>query len=150
MRGKQPVLILGVGNLLRSDDGFGVHVVRELESEGGIPGAKIVDAGVAVMDMLPLVEQARRVIVVDAVSGNREPGTIYSFTAKRIGESTPFFSVHSVGLLQAIFLFHKDAEIPSIEVVGVEPACLDYGLELSPQAQKALPSVAAILRQMAA
>ena len=66
-------VILGVGNLLMSDDGVGIHAVRELLRDPPA-GARIVESGTDFLSALPILESARRVLVLDAVRGKGAPG----------------------------------------------------------------------------
>jgi len=61
-----PVLILAVGNLLMGDEGVGVHILRSLENEPPVPGARLLDGGVAGIDLLEDIQRARAVIMIDA------------------------------------------------------------------------------------
>jgi hydrogenase maturation protease len=68
--------ILGVGNLLMSDDGVGIHAVRELGTDPP-GGALVADVGTDYLSALPYLERARLVLVLDAVQGRAAPGTIH-------------------------------------------------------------------------
>ncbi len=77
-----PMLVLGVGNVLLRDDGVGVHVIRELldrVERGAVilpEGTSIVDGGTVGLGLLPLVSRARAIVLVDAVDRDLPPGTI--------------------------------------------------------------------------
>ena len=71
------VTLIGLGNLLMRDEGVGVHAVRALEEQYGLPpGLEIVDGGTSGLDLLPYIEGRDRVLVVDAVNFGKEPGYI--------------------------------------------------------------------------
>jgi hydrogenase maturation protease len=142
-------LIAGVGNVLLSDDGVGVHAVRELMKEP-IPGVVLADIGTAVLHGLSFLETAGRVLVVDAAQGGQAPGTIYLFDADAAPVPGPFASMHAMGLLEAMRLLPPGLPRPAVTVLGVEPASLAYGLELSAPVQAALPRVVALARETVA
>lgn len=139
-------LILGIGNLLRSDDGVGVHAIQALRQLPP-PGAWLVDAGTAVLHALAFVEKAARVLVIDALQGGQPPGTIYTLDLAQTQPTDWRFSVHSLGLREALRVLAPGKLPPPIAVIGVEPLTLDYGLKLSAPVHAALPQVLALARQ---
>ncbi len=139
------VLIAGVGNLLMRDDGVGVHAVRELQRNPP-PGVSILDAGTAVLSALPFFENARRVLVIDAVRAGGRPGSIYLFNSREADAGTQPVSLHSVGPLEAVRRLGSGAA-PDITVLGVEPEIVDYGTELSAAVQAALAGVVETARR---
>ena len=139
------ILIAGVGNELLTDDGIGVHAIRELEREP-IPGVATVAIGTDVLRGLPYLESAARVLLIDAARGGQPPGTIYLFDTRAAGSGSPMHSLHSMGLREALRVLSPHCPPPPIAVLGVEPASLDYGMTLSPLVQAALPRVVARAR----
>lgn len=139
-------LILGIGNLLRSDDGVGVHAIQALRQQPP-PGACLVDAGTAVLHALAFVEKAARVLMIDALQGGQPPGTIYTLDLAQTQPVDWRFSVHSLGLREALRVLAPGKLPPPMAVIGVEPLHLGYGLELSAPVQAALPQVLALAHQ---
>ena len=80
-------LVLGVGNLLMSDDGVGVHAVQRLEKRTLPPGVEVLDGGTCGLDLLQFFEGVERLIVLDAANLGREPGAIVRLE----GEDVPAF-----------------------------------------------------------
>ena len=70
-------LILGLGNLLLSDEGVGVHVARALAERELPPGVSVVEAGTAFLDVLSDIEKADRILLIDAMEGGGAPGSVY-------------------------------------------------------------------------
>jgi hydrogenase maturation protease len=147
--GKSGNFILGVGNVLRSDDGVGVHAVWGLQAER-LNHIEIVDIGTAMLHGLHFLESAERVLVIDAVRGGKAPGTIYLFEPGAATTQSAVMSVHSMGLLQAARLLPPGKAIPSFTVLGVEPASLEYGMELTPAVQQVLPKVISMAKEIVA
>lgn len=141
------LLVAGVGNVLLSDDGVGVHAVRELMKEP-MAGVVLADIGTAVLHGLSFLETAGRVLVIDAAQGGQAPGTIYLFDADAAPVPGPFASMHAMGLLEALRLLPPGLPRPAVTVLGVEPESLAYGLELSPAVLAALPRVVASAREI--
>jgi hydrogenase maturation protease len=149
MSGSSPILIVGVGNALLSDDGVGVHAVRELQREP-LPGVTTVEVGTAILHGLSFLESAARVLVIDAAHGGQSPGTIYLFDAGDPPARHPGSSLHALGLREAARLLLPKGSAPAITVLGVEPSSLDYGAELSTPVKRALPRVVALARETVA
>ena len=142
-----PFLILGVGNLLRSDDGVGIHAVREL-ARHPIAGVEVVDAGTDFLSALPYLEAARRVLILDAVQGRGAPGSIYRLGQADIVPRPDGSPAHTTSVLEARRLLSPDAAWPEITVLGVEPLLLEYGLTLSRPVSQALPRMVVRAREI--
>ncbi len=128
-------LVLGVGNILLSDEGVGVHVIRLLRERYRFPReVEILDGGTLSLDLLPYVENAGRLLVVDAVQMDAPPGTV----ARLEGEQVPAvlnlkYSPHQAGLSDLLAAARLLGRSPAEVVLwGVQPASLEVGLELSP------------------
>lgn len=143
------ILIAGVGNELLSDDGVGVHAVRELQKHP-LTGVTLAEIGTAILHGLHFLEQADRVLVIDAAKGGKPPGTVYLFSATEATEAKAITSIHSMGLREAARFLMTGQPAPPITVLGVEPATLAYGMNLSPQVQAALPQVVALAQETVA
>ena len=78
-REREKVLVAGVGNILRGDDGFGVAVVERLLTRGSLPsGVDVIETGIGGMSIVQqLMEGFRALIVVDAVDRGEKPGTVF-------------------------------------------------------------------------
>lgn len=140
------IVILGVGNLLMSDDGVGVHAARALAADPPA-GAEAVDAGTDVLSTLPYLEAATHAIVIDAVRGGGEPGDLYRLSESELSRRAGCESVHALGLLSARRLLPPEAPWPEIVVFGVEPHVLGYGMDLSPAVAAVLPRLERLSRE---
>jgi hydrogenase maturation protease len=139
------VLILGLGNLLRGDDGVGCRLVEELARRELSPDVQVLDGGTAGLGLLDLMEGWERVIIVDAVEMGRKPGEFLRFIPADVWlASTPdHFSLHHAGLHEVLAL--ADAlgrALPEIVIFGVQPSDLGWGAGLSPAVEAALPALA--------
>ena len=141
------LVILGVGNLLMADDGVGIHAVRELALDPP-GGACVVDAGTDYLSALPYLEQARRVLVLDAVRGGAAAGTLHRPGPDEIALRAADGGAHVTSVLEARRLLPPGAPWPEIRVLGVEPAVVDYGLALSAPVAQALPRLVAEARRI--
>jgi len=131
-------MILGVGNLLFTDEGVGIHVAQSLADEYAFsPNVSIEDGGVLGIRLLGIISQADDLIVVDAIRNGGTPGTLYRLE----GEAIPRRilaknSLHQVDLLEALTLCQALDKVPETVIVGVEPQDIEtVGLELTPPVQ---------------
>ncbi len=147
------VVVLGIGNLLLSDEGFGVQVVKILQQHYQLPpGVSAVDGGTLGWELVPVLEDARSLIIIDAILGNQPPGTIYRFDQDEV---TRYFhqklSAHEAGIQEILaYLAMKGKTFDHLVILGVEPASLDTGIQLSPTVAGTVPQVIeAVLQQLA-
>jgi len=132
--------VLGIGNALLRDEGIGCHVAHALE-EIPLPDIKIIDGGTC-PDVLQFVEDADKLVIVDAVKGGGTPGQIYRFHLEDITlEQKPFLSLHDVGLVDNLMLIQLWHNISEAVIIGVEPREINWGLELSPELQEKMPQI---------
>jgi hydrogenase maturation protease len=139
-------LVLGVGNLLLADEGVGVHAVRALQREPLPDQVAALEVGTAFLDVLPEVGRADRIVVVDAMEGGGAPGTIYRVPFDECAHPPVLASLHGLDLSRVFYLAGRSAG-PEAVVIGVEPACIGWGLELSPELQRAIPEIVAVVRR---
>jgi len=137
-------VVLGVGNELFKDEGVGVHIARILQTKHSLSSinVEVIDGGTS-PDICHLVDGADKLVIVDAVKGGCEPGTIYRFTPDQIvAERGIVTSVHQMGILENLSLMEFIGSKPKETVIiGVEPGELEPGLELSPDLQERMPKI---------
>lgn len=149
MKSDQPkerpnTVVMGAGNLLMSDDGVGVHVVQVLRTRKELPGdVKLLDAGTAALDVLPLLEGVERLIIIDAVRGGGSPGTVYRFSPNDVSEEpSRKLSLHQMSLIQALRTTEMlGSRLPEVVILGVEPRVISPGIGLSSEVQAAVEKV---------
>ncbi len=134
------ILVMGLGNLLLGDEGVGVHAAQALLKTAMPDGVKVLDAGTAVLDTLLDLEDADFVIVIDAVVAGGVPGTVYRVPFEQMLHPELIASMHGFDLSRVLALAGRQTS-PEILVIGVEPATIDWSLDLSAEAQEALPVV---------
>jgi hydrogenase maturation protease len=152
-KGHPATLIIGLGNLLRGDDGVGVRVAQALAARALPPGVEVVDGGTQGLGIVNLMEGRRRVIVVDAADVGRPPGQFVRFTLARarLSGDNRHLSLHAAGLGDALLLAQALGTLPGeVVIFGLQPASLEWDSELSPQVEAALPGlIAAVLAEAA-
>jgi hydrogenase maturation protease len=139
---KKPILVLGVGNLVLTDEGVGVHVARRMQEMDLPSDVDVMDGATGGFDLLDDIEGRKKVIVVDTVNGGEAPGTIYRMTAEDIEETEKArLSLHEIDvtdLLKLADLF--EIQKPEIVIIGIEPKDMDSAsMELSPEIEAKVP-----------
>ena len=144
-------LIVGAGNLLLSDEGFGVHFIRFLQQRYTLPPEiELFDAGTLGLMAGHKLEEAERVYIIDVVAASGEPGSFvrYSkedFMLKRLPLK---LSPHQVGVQEMLLVSELRGRCPKeVFLLGVVPSHVEPGTELSPLLQQRMPELA---RQLAA
>jgi hydrogenase maturation protease len=140
----KPFLILGIGNLLRTDDGVGVHVVNQLNDSGKLPDwVEAIDAETSGLDLPALLQGRERVIVVDALEAKADPGSIFRFDARRLTSSAPHaVSLHEAGIVEALRGLEVLGQRPETEIIGVVPQdAASMGIEPTEPVLAAVPKV---------
>ena len=143
-RAQKQIIILGIGNPDRADDGVGALVVARLSGRLPPDVMLVVRGG----DILGLVEDwagCDVLICVDAANPMDQPGSIHHFDATNghLPQSGSFTSSHAFGLAEAIALAHELQALPKTVVVyAVEGACFDVGAPMTPQVTVAANEVA--------
>lgn len=127
--------IIGVGNVLLGDEGVGVHAARALLQRELPPDITVLDGGTEGLGLMDAICGLERLVVIDCVRGGDAPGSIYCFDwdtmphiPRRLTTST---SVHQTSLADVLDRVALVQRPPRTTVIGVEPACLEMGLDLS-------------------
>lgn len=141
------MLVIGIGNAFRRDDGAGIAVAEGLAGKAP-PGVEVVAHHGEGAELMGLWRGRGRVVVVDAVSSGAAPGTIHRFAAER--EALPAelfcFSSHAFGLPQAVEMSRALGEMPgTLLVVGIEGSDFGYGQGMTPPVEAAVGEIIADL-----
>lgn len=147
--GKKRVAVIGVGNLLLRDDGVGIHAVQRLAAMSLPPEVVVIDAGTAGLGLLPYLEEADMVVLIDCLNADAEPGTIYRIPATELdlNRSGEAISMHDVALEDVLTLAKSLGKLPPTMIYGVQPAEIVWGMGLSPQVAGVLPRLADLVRR---
>ena len=141
---KPPITVLGVGNTLLSDEGFGVHVIEALEQEYVFSNnVQFLDGGTMGMELMHYTGDVKKLLLIDAIHGEGEPGTVYEFRHDELVHYfTDHVSVHEVGIQDILRIRHiQENPFEDAVVMGAEPLSLDIGLEVTEALLPALHEV---------
>ncbi len=144
----QGILVLGVGNILYTDEGAGVRVIEKLlEDYDFSDNVTLLDGGTLGTKLMEPIMACQKLIVVDAVLGGDEPGSVYRLTGEDLRKSLAFKnSLHQSDLVDTLILCELTGHRPEAVVIGVEPH--DYkslAVELSDVVTQRLPRIAEIV-----
>lgn len=145
MQKNNRTLILGIGNVLLRDEGAGIHALRRLgEMLGDRDDVELMDGGTLSFTLAGAIEDAERLIVIDAAQLDAAPGTTQVF----VGDAMDAFvggsrkrSVHEVGLIDLMSIALLTDRLPGERaLVGIQPEDLDWGETPSPAVAAAIPT----------
>jgi len=128
-------LVLGLGNILLSDEGLGVRVVQRLEESYRFPPEiQVMDGGTLGLDLLPYLEGVDHLLVIDALEMGEEPGTVTRLVGDEVPASLSVkISPHQMGLADLLAAARLQGLYPQeVVLLGMQPGSIETGLDLSP------------------
>lgn len=139
-------LVIGLGNVLASDDGIGIEIARELSTRKLPPGVRVVEGATTGLGLIDLLLDARRVIMVDAVWCGSSPGTILRLKERDLSQmKLRSLSAHDLGVVEALRLgdvLYPERMPREVLLFGIVAERLDpYRQGLSPSVKEAVPRV---------
>ena len=140
------VLVLGIGNVLMGDEGVGVHVVRHLERTPLPANIQCLDGGTGSFLLLEPLQQASRVILIDATIDDNTPGTVRRLTPQFSSDYPTTLTAHDIGLkdlLDAAYLTGGRLNV-ILFAVSIDPP-QGVGTELSPAIAERIPHIARLV-----
>ena len=148
------ITVLGIGNIVLRDEGFGVRVVEYLDRHYVFPEqVQLVDGGTLGIELMQYVTDTKKLLVIDSINGGDVPGKVFRFHNDAVMEHfQDKLSAHEVGIQDVLAaLSVTGRKIPEVVVIGAQPYDLEAGVELSvdmaallePMAEQALKELAA-------
>lgn len=142
-------MVLGLGNLLLGDEGFGVHVVRRLREMELPPNVRVEEGGVGSFNLLGLLEGVERLIVVDAMMLTSPPGELHLLRPQDVTEpGKHILSFHQVGVLELVRMCSLLGHEPETVFVVARPQEIEWSTELSPPMQFAVGQATEFIRRL--
>jgi hydrogenase maturation protease len=137
------VLILGVGNLLLTDDGFGVHVINELRNTTLPPNVSLIEAGIVSHQLIPELHGADLLIFVDAVEAGDTPGSIFRFRPEDMRFMSQLkTSLHEMSLMDVLHMTELTGKRPETIIIAVQPKDVrTCSMELNDEIRAVIPRV---------
>jgi hydrogenase maturation protease len=137
------ILVLGIGNPLLGDDGFGVEVVRRLRERKWPAFVELLDGGTAGIYLLPILEGRSHVLVADAIDFGGQPGQVVRLRSAEIPAYSGLkLSEHQVTFHEVLALMDlMEVKPQELLFLGVQPHRTDWGDPLSREVEAAIPGV---------
>jgi len=135
------MVVLGLGNPMRTDDAVGVQAVGLLANDKRLPaGVRLVEGGTLGLELLYHVENASHLLVLDAVEANESPGTLMLFRDQALEALPCGRSIHLLGLADLLSALRLTGRTPGdVMLLGVQPGYTGWGTELTLEVQTAMP-----------
>ena len=135
-------LVLGLGNVIMGDEGVGVHVVRALEKHTLPAGVECLDGGTGGFILLEPLENAGRIILIDAANDGNPPGTVTRTTPRFSTDYPPTLTAHDIGvkdLLDAVYMQggSRDVVLYAIAIDPKQPISMELSPAIAESAQEA-------------
>jgi hydrogenase maturation protease len=138
-------LVLGLGNPIMGDDGLGLAVLERLRTGWRLPPeVEIVDGGTWGMKLLPLIEDAGRVLLLDAINAEAEPGAPLELDRSALpAYFSHKLSPHQIDLREVLALAQLRGTLPpEVVAIGAQPARLELSADLSPLVAEQVDAIA--------
>ena len=136
--------MLGIGNVLMGDEGIGVHLVRHLERLPLPSNVRCLDGGTGSFLLLEPMQQASRVILIDATCDGRPPGTFRRLTPRFSSDYPATLTAHDIGLkdlLDAAYLMGGELDVILYAISIAAPQGLE--MDISPALVQRIEHIAA-------
>jgi hydrogenase maturation protease len=139
----KPILVLGLGNLLRSDEGVGIHVVRELSKRQLPEIVEIVDGGTLGAELIGFIQGRKKVFLVDAMKADAPPGSVLRVPFEELNPvMTRSMSVHGAGVGELLYCCGNLITRSEIVIYGIVPKLVDrWSMNLTAVVQSRIPSI---------
>jgi hydrogenase maturation protease len=130
-------LIIGLGNILLTDEGIGIHVLKELKKRNRIPDTEFVDLGTSSLDLEYFIrEDTEKMVVIDCIKiSGSEPGIVYKISIDDLKKrKNADYSLHQLEFIDSINLISLLSKVPETIIFGITPFDIEsLSLNLSEQ-----------------
>lgn len=135
------IMVMGVGNVLLSDEGLGVQFLQELNNAHLPDNVELLEGGTAGIELIHLIAEVNFLIIIDAIDAKAESGAIFRFQPEEIQIFPDQYEVsfHQVGILEVLSTANILGKAPQTLIFGVQPKYLDWGMDLSPEIKAVFP-----------
>jgi len=148
MRSRENIkyLIVGAGNILLSDEGIGIHIMRALEKSGGLPDCTgYIDIGTSTLDIgSHISSDTKKIAVIDCIrTPDFEPGAVFRLTLEDLrSRQSERFSLHQMEMVDCLKLVSIIEEMPDSIIMGIVPYNIStFSMELSSELNSVFPEI---------
>jgi len=139
------IIIIGLGNILLTDEGIGIHILNKLKKQNPFPNTQYLDLGTSSYELINFInEEVDKVLIIDCLrTANKKPGEIAILSVDDIlADSGYKMSLHQMKLTDTLGLIAIDKDLPDISIIGIVPFDMDtYSTELSPTMRKQFKTI---------
>ncbi|EGW40414.1 HyaD/HybD family hydrogenase maturation endopeptidase [Desulfosporosinus sp. OT] len=135
------IMVMGVGNILLSDEGLGVRFLDEMAKMPLPNNVELLEGGTAGLELVHLIQEVDFLIIIDAIDAKDEPGALFRFTPEDIQIFPEKFEVsfHQIGIIEVLAMANVLGQAPQTLIFGLQPKSLEWGMEISPEIQALFP-----------
>ena len=142
MDAEKKTLVLGLGNVIMGDEGVGVHVVRALEEQILPAGVECLDGGTGGFILLEPLQNADRIVLIDAAADGNPPGTVTRTTPRFSRDYPPTLTAHDIGVKDLLDAFYmqggtREVTLYAITIDPQQPICMSLSEECAAAAAEA-------------
>lgn len=143
------VLILGVGNPFRRDDGIGPAVIRRLQSENNLKDVDLLDGGIDGLALLDDIKLYQKALIIDAVDMGMNPGAIQIFSPAeaKLTIRTDALSTHGFGLAEMLAFMEALGITTDVRILGIQAKDISFGEDITPEVCSQLETIIAAIRK---
>ncbi len=144
------ILVLGVGNPFRHDDGIGPAVIARLQADQNLSGVDLLDGGTDGLTLMDYMQGYERVLIVDAVNMGVTPGEIKLFSPQdaTLSVTSDALSTHGFGLAEVIALMDKLDMRVNMQILGIQAKDVSFGEGLSPELETKIDHVLELIKKI--
>ncbi|WP_088226262.1 HyaD/HybD family hydrogenase maturation endopeptidase [Desulfosporosinus sp. FKB] len=141
------IMVMGVGNILLSDEGLGVRFLDELAQNSLPQNVELLEGGTAGLELVHLIQEIDFLIIIDAINAQSEPGALFRFQPGDIQVFPEQYEVsfHQIGIIEVLTMANILGHAPQTLIFGVQPKKLDWGMELSPEIRSLFPHLSELV-----
>lgn len=135
------IMVMGVGNVLLSDEGLGVRFLDELAKSNLPENVELLEGGTAGLELVHLIQEVDFLIIIDSMNAQAEPGALFRFQPGDIKVFPEEFEVsfHQIGIIEVLAIAKVVGQAPQTLIFGVQPKSLEWGMDISPEIQALFP-----------
>jgi len=143
------IMVMGVGNILLSDEGLGVRFLDELAKFELPENVELLEGGTAGLELVHLIQDVDFLIIVDAFNGHSEPGALFRFQPGDLQVIPEQYEVsfHQIGITEVLAMANVLGQTPQTLIFGIQPKSLEWGLEISPEISALFPRLTELVRK---
>jgi hydrogenase maturation protease len=136
-------VVVGIGNVIRTDDGAGVHALERLRRDPRVPAdVTFIDGSTCGLELLAYLSDSTHLLFLDAIDVGERPGTLIRMTQEELRGLPCAASVHQIGLADLLATLPLVSKAPMETILlGVQPASTDWGTSLSRDVEASLASL---------